>query len=107
MKTLMGYVQFFLAMGIGFYKALVFMLFFNWFVATSFGLPIIGYWLSYALLMTTNILIFKGTNKSLLHYENKNMNDEDKWTLEIANTLSLFIALNLALFIGWLIHLNI
>ena len=107
MKSLLSFISLVLAIGVSFYQAMVFMFFFNWFVVTTFNLPVIGYWTSFALIITVGVLRTKGINKALLHYEKKNMGDEEKHTMEIANTLGVFVALNFALFVGWLIQLNI
>jgi len=106
MKGLMSFISLVLGIGVGLYKAMVFMFLFNWFVVTTFNLSIIGYWMSFALIITVGVLRIKGIHRSLLHYESKKMNDEEKHTMEIANTLGVFVGLNVALFIGWLIQLN-
>ena len=106
MKSLLIFISLVLAIGVSFYRAMVFMFFFNWFVVTAFNLPTIGYWMAFALIITVGVLRVKGTSRSLLHYESKKMNDEEKSSIEIANTLGIFVALNFALFIGWLIQLN-
>ena len=106
MKSLLIFISLVLAIGVSFYRAMVFMFFFNWFVVTAFNLPTIGYWMALALITTVSVMRAKGISNALLHYEKINMNDEEKSSVEIANTLGVFAALNFALFIGWLIQLN-
>lgn len=104
----MSIVNLFLAVGLGFYRAFVFMVMFNWFVAEHFQFVEFNYWLSYALLMTISTLgISRGNVVASTHYETNQMKKEELQSTRILNISAIFLMLNIVLFVGWIIQLNI
>lgn len=106
MKNIENFLVSILSIGGGFYKALVFMFMYNWFISTTFELPSISYWLSYALILTIGTLRLKGVSVALVHYEQEKIGDEERFGMRVGNIIGQLVVLTLSLFVGWIIYLN-
>lgn len=89
-----------------FYRALVVMSFFNWFIASSLGLSQLGFWLTFVMILTFNIVRLK-PNVIAVHYQDKN-ETRSFWAMEeIKASLAMSVALSLILLIGWIVKLSL
>lgn len=84
----------------GFFRAFVFLKFFNWFVAPQFDLGQLNFWPAYAAILTFNILRMK-SNVVEIHYRKKH-EDTAYWTKQdLIKSASMIIALTFVLLVGW------
>ncbi len=97
----------FLSVGIGLYKAWVFMFLFNWFVSPTFNLPEINYIMSFALILTIGVLRIKGSSKASLHYERSVMGDNERLFHDITESFGIFVTLNIVWVIGSVLQMII
>lgn len=90
----------------GFFRAFVFLKFFNWFVAPQFNLDQLNFWAAYAAILTINILRMK-SNVVEIHYRKKH-EDTAYWiNQDLIKSFSMIAALSFVLFVGWIATLFI
>lgn len=85
----------------GFFRAFVFLKFFNWFVSPQFNLDQLNFWAAYAAILTINILRMK-SNVVEIHYRKKH-EDTSYWiNQDLIKSASMIIALTFVLLVGWI-----
>lgn len=87
------------------YEGLIFMLLWGWFIAPTFGLPELSFWIALGIILTIELATLKMPHAALLEYQITRLSDERLLQLELTKLMTAGISATVAAVMGFIIHL--